>query len=280
MSENSLMVKPEFDAEIQAQITSLGEITSNFKTVKDKALELKNFYTAIVYDEDNLETAKKDRTAINKYKESVSKYRKTLAKEFNKPFIDFETLAKETEKILDETAKSIGVQIDTYEGEKINERHRTFEAYFNEYATSLGINFTTYTQMGLHVTLSASEKKLKEEIKAYLDNIASDLQLIQTQEHADEILIEYKDGLDVKNAITKVNMRKKLLEINQKNKEASEEFANNLNKFREPEILQKPVEETVGIEDIKQATFTVKGTMSQLKTLKMYIEENGMQIIK
>lgn len=287
MQEKSLAVKPEFEADIEAKITTLGEITSNFKAVKEKAIEIQKFYSTVVYDADNLEAAKNDRTAINKYKDSISKYRKNLDKEFNKPFVEFERLAKETEKILDETAKSIGSQINEYEDIKRNVKVNSLISYFNEYAASLGIDFVTYDQIGLKVTLSESEKKIQEEIKKYLDNIKKDLDLIDTQEFADEILIEYKDGLDVRNAITKVNMRKQILRVNQRIEEEKKQFVEDFNKFAQvskEEIikvkeqgiipLQKPVEE------IKQTTFVVKGTMSQLKNLKRYIEENGMEIVK
>lgn len=293
MTENVLIVKPEFDSEIEAKITSLGEITSNFKSVKEKAIEIKKFYSTVCYSEDQLETAKKDRANINRYKKSVSDYRIKLNKEFNKPFFDFEILAKETEKILEETANSIGTQINDYEDIKRKVKVNDLISYFNEYAASLGIDFVTYDQMGLKVTLSESEKKLQEEIRKYLDNIAKDIELINTQEYADEILIEYKDGLDIRNAITKVNMRKQMLRVNKNIEQAQKNFVENLNKVTYPteeEIkqvreqgiipLQKPVEETIEIEEIKQTTFVVKGTMSQLKNLKRYIEENGMEIVK
>lgn len=286
MEEKALTVKPEFDADIQAQITTLGEITSNFKAVKEKAIEIQKFYSTVVYDADNLEIAKNDRAAINKYKDSISKYRKNLEKEFNKPFVDFEKLAKETEKILDETAKSIGTQINEYEDIKRNVKVNNLISYFNEYAASLGIDFVTYDQIGLNVTLSESVKKLQEEIKKYLDNIKKDLDLIDTQEFADEILIEYKDGLDIRNAITKVNMRKQMLRVNKEIEKGKKQFTEALNKFVETqgqqkeEILTKPVEETIEVEEIKETTFVVKGTMSQLKNLKRYIEENGIEIVK
>ena len=292
MEEKALVTKPMFDTEIQAKITSLGEITSNFKSVKEQALEIKNYYSKIIYSKDNIDLAKADRIQINKFEESVSKYRINLKKEFSKPFEEFEKLAKETEKILKETSASIGQQIKDYENIKRDEKVNKLISYFNEYAESLGINFITYDQMGLKVTLSESEKKLQEQIRQYIDNIQKDLELIALQNDSDEILIEYKDGYDVRNAITKVNMRKQALRINQEYASASKKFSEDLNKFKQPteEIiqvkeqgivsLQKPIEESVEIEEIKETTFIVRGTMSQLKNLKNYIEENGIEIVK
>lgn len=293
MGEKALVTKPMFDTEIQAKITSLGEITSNFKAVKKQALEIKNYYSKIIYSEDNLDLAKADRTQINKFEENVSKYRINLKKEFSKPFEEFEKLAKETEKILKETSDSIGEQINNYENIKRNVKVNGLISYFNEYAESLGIDFVTYDQMNLKVTLSESEKKIQEQIRQYLDNIQKDLELIALQNDSDEILIEYKDGYDVRNAITKVNMRKQALRINKEYASASKKFSEDLDKFKQPteeEImlvkeqgivsLQKPIEESVEIEEIKETTFIVRGTMSQLKNLKNYIEENGIEIVK
>lgn len=280
--ENAIQVRPELNSEIQAQIKSLGEITSNFLTVKEKALEIKEYYSQIIYDENSLKVAKEDKAEINKYKKSVSQYRIGLKKEFEKPFEEFETLAKETEAILDDTAKMIAKQIDVHEDVKRNEKIETMKSYFDEYAQSLRIDFITYDRMDLKVNLSDSDKKLQGQIKDWLDNISSDLQLITTQTYADEIYIEYKESLDVKSAITRVNMRKEMLRANQNIEQSQKKFTEDFEKFTQPieETITKPVEEVVENEEIKQTTFIVKGTMSQLINLKNYIESNGMEIVK
>ena len=292
---NELIVKPEFGEDIQAKITSLGEITSNFLAVKEQAQEIKEYYSKIIYNEDNLDLAKKDRTQINKYQKCVSEYRINLKKEFSKPFEEFEKLAKETETILKETSASIGTQIDGYEEIKLSAKKQNLIQLYYEYAQSKNIDIP-YEKMEQNVTLSASNKKLEEEIRAFIDKVADDLALIKEQEHAEEILIEYKEELNVTRAILKVNDRLKRIamekEIRDRQKAAKEEFQENLSKFVElpmqndiPSItpLEKPTEEAVIDEQDKEKsfilTFTVKGTLNLLKKLKQYIQELGLEII-
>ena len=89
-------------------------------------------------------------------------------------------------------------------------------SYFEEYKKSLGIDFVTYEQVNLNITMSVSLKKLKETIKTFLDKVMDDLKLIATQEHKDEILYEYKRSLNVSVAITSVTERYKAIEEEKK----------------------------------------------------------------
>lgn len=61
----------------------------------------------------------------------------------------------------------------------------------------LCIDFVTFEQANIGITLSASLKSLKEQAKNFADRISDDLMLIQTQENKAEILVEYKNTLNV-----------------------------------------------------------------------------------
>ncbi len=81
------------------------------------------------------------------------------------------------------------------------------------------IDFVTYSQARINVTLSASRKSLKEQAKQFIDKIVDDLKLIDTQEHKAEILVEYKQSLNVSQAITSVTNRFKAIEEEKKKQE-------------------------------------------------------------
>ena len=59
-------------------------------------------------------------------------------------------------------------------------------------------------------------KSLKEQAKQFIDKIVDDLKLIETQEHKAEILVEYKQTLNVAQAITTVTNRFKAIEEEKK----------------------------------------------------------------
>jgi hypothetical protein len=278
---NDLIERPNLDKEIQINIESLGKITSNLKEVQQQVLDLNNFYSNIQYTEEQVSKAKEDKAKINKYKKIVQDYIKDIKKKFNEPLAELELVGKDMVTALTETYQSIDTQVTVFENEKKELKANELKEYFEEYAASLGIDFITFDRMGLNVTLSASMKSLKEQITAYLDEVNANINLINSQQYSTEILVEYKQSLNALDAITKVNNRKELLkreeEIKVKQQEEWNQIKDNLEKFKEA-ALEKPVEENVG--DILTTTFTVQGTLEQLKKLKQYIQDNGLEIIK
>ena len=144
------------------------------------------------------------------------------------------------------------------------------------------------------ITLSASIKSLQRTVKEFIDKVNSDIKLIHTMQHRDEIMVEYKKNYDVSLSTQIVLERKAELE---KEKQftvqaAQREIANNqvIKKVEEaaaePEPLTAPaVVEEVQTEPEYPCRFKVTGTIAQLKALKEYmiaqnlkfetIKENG-----
>lgn len=278
---NELIRKPDLNTEIIINIESLGTITSNLKTVRDDVVALNNFYSNVIYDETQKDVAKADKAKINKYKDAIKKYIKDIENKFNEPLEELKKIGKEMEGLLKDTYTSIDEQVSKFEIEQKNAKIEQLKEYYNEYAESLKIDFIPYERMNLNVTLSASMKSLKEQIKTFLDEVILNVNLINSQEYSAEIMVEYKQSLNALEAITKVNNRKSMLkreeEIREKQAEEWNQIKENLNKFQEA-ALEKPIEEVV--EEKLTTTFTVSGTLKQLKLLKQFIQENGMEIIK
>ena len=84
------------------------------------------------------------------------------------------------------------------------------------------IDWLKYEQAEITVTLSASEKSLKEKAKSFVSRISSEIGLIETQEHADEIMVEYKQTLLLADSIRLIQRRYEAL---QKEKEKKERIA-------------------------------------------------------
>lgn len=274
------MNKPTFELEVQAQVNQLGAIESNMTEIQNKAKEIKSWYENLVITEEMIPDMKKEKADINKAKTIVSDYRKKIVAEFNKPLELFTATAKEAEKTLGEAYTCINNQIGVYEQETINKKTEDIKAYFNEYAQSLNIDFATYEQANINVNLSASMKSSKEAAKTFLDKIASDLELIEMEDESikTDILIEYKKSLNASASIIAVKQRAKAKEEEIKRQEAIKEL-----KAKEEVVVQK-VEEVIAPVEIKEeqekkysTTFTVLGTIDQIKGLKQYMEVNNIE---
>lgn len=171
-------------------------------------------------------------------------------------------------------------KIDSVENELKAQKAAEVKSYFDEYLQSKGIDFVTFESAHINVTLSASMKSLKEQAKAFIDKIADDLALIDTQEHKDEILYEYKQSLNVSNAITTVANRYKAIEAakaaeeeRKAREQAAAEAAAKVEAVAPPTVepIAPPVEE----EKTYTLKFTVRGTMPQLKALKEFLNNGG-----
>ena len=290
MEENKLeLVKPEFDGEIQVRIKSVGEIESNMREVKGYVEELNNYYKSVTFTEETLKQAKEEKAKVNKFKTEVADYRKKITAEYNKPIKVFEDTAKETEKLLSETYNTINQQVAGFEEEQKRQKEQEIREYFEEYKTANDIDFVNYEQAQINVTLTASVKSLKEQAKAFIDRIMDDLKLIETQECKEEILVEYKQNLNVSKSIQEVTNRHKLLEEEKKkqeelkNKQLEEAKRQADISIKEQELATKnaldnfviEAPKVVEQEEILTLSFKVRGTRNKLKELKRFLIEGG-----
>ena len=261
------------------QLPVIEEQLRSVSTVIDE--RVKNA-TNLVCTEESVKTIKEIRAELNKdYKEFENK-RKLVKEQVLKPYNDFENVYKEciSDKFRNADIILKG-KIDNVENELKAKKEKEIKDYFEEYKEANNIDFITYRQARINVTLSASMKSLKEQAKQFLDKIIDDLKLIATQEHKTEILVEYKQTLNVSQAITSVTNRFKAIEEEKKKIEQEKELqkfvvdtAKESDKYSEQIILNSPsVEEKT--EEILTLKFTVRGTRTKLKELKQFLESGG-----
>lgn len=187
-------------------VEQLHEVKAEVTAKVEQALSL-------VCTEDTVKDVKKVRSELNKELKDYEERRKAVKKAIMTPYEQFEAVYKDcisdTYKKADTELKG---KIDSVENELKEQKKAEVKGYFDEYLTATGIDFVTFENANINVTLSASMKSLKEQAKAFVDKIVDDLNLIDTQEHKDEILYEYKQSLNVSNAITTVANRYKAIE--------------------------------------------------------------------
>ena len=167
---------------------------------------------SLVCTDENVKAIKQVRADLNKEFKEVEQQRKVVKEQILAPYMQFEEIYKtyisDKYKSADNDLKT---KIDLTENELKAKKEQEIKDYFEEYKTVNNIDFITYGQAKINVTLSASMKSLKEQAKQFIDKIVDDLKLIETQEHKAEILVEYKQILNVSNAITSVTNRFKAI---------------------------------------------------------------------
>ena len=255
----------------------------------DKKIETAN---SMICTEESKSEVKKMRTALKKDFEVLEIQRKAVKSKVLEKYNAFEELYKKyvTEKF--KTAdKSLGDKINIIEDAQKKELEDTAREYFNEYATSKDIDFVVFERMNLKIGVSDNDTKLRKQIVIFLDKISEDLCLIETQENKEEILVEYKQTLNVVDSINRVKTRirmieeekrrqEELLKKREQEKEAIAKVQEAVSKVQETteESLEAPViVESINVEPIYTMSFCVKGTKEQLKAVKAFLEEGNYE---
>lgn len=267
------------------EVKQLPIIVEQLQEVKAEVTAKVEQALSLVCTEDTVKDVKKVRSDLNKELKDYEERRKAVKTAIMKPYNDFEEIYKDcisdTYKKADTELKG---KIDSVENELKEQKKAEVKGYFDEYLTATGIDFVTFENANINVTLSASMKSLKEQAKAFVDKIVDDLNLIDTQENKDEIMYEYKQSLNVSNAITTVANRYKAIEeakAREEERKAREQAeAEAVAKVEEVvEAVAPPTVEPIAppVEEEKTYTlkFTVRGTMSQLKALKEFLTNGG-----
>lgn len=282
-------------------VKQLPQIEEHLKELSIQIDEKVNNTKSLICTEENVKTIKQVRADLNKEFKDVEQQRKMVKEQVLAPYMQFEEVYKQYISDKYKSADSdLKQKVDSVENELKAKKEQEVREYFEEYKTANNIDFIEFGQANINVTLTASMKSLKEQAKQFIDKIIDDLNLIETQEHKAEILVEYKQTLNVSQAITTVTNRFKAIEEERKKREELKEKLHQqmleeadkaigigitkedeklVNDFidravERDTVLQEPVVEEKQ-EDILTVNFKVKGTRAKLRTLKEFLEREG-----
>lgn len=267
-------------------IKQLPQIEEHLKELSIEVEQKVENAKSLICTEENVKTIKEVRADLNKEFKEVEKQRKTVKEQVLAPYMQFEEVYKQYISDKYRSADNdLKQKINLVEKELKEHKEQEIRDYFEEYKTANNIGFITYGQARINVTLSASMKSLKEQAKQFIDKIADDLKLIETQEHKAEILVEYKQTLNVSQAITMVTNRFKAIE---EEKKRQEQKVVHIEMNKDHEITQKSYEQLESVfnkpleqpkeektEGILTLKFTVRGTRTKLRELKQFLENGG-----
>jgi len=271
-------------------IKQLPQIEEHLKDLSTEIDKKVKDAKSLICTEESVKTIKQVRADLNKEFKELEIQRKAVKEQILEPYVQFEEVYK---TYISDKYKEADIdlkqKIDSTENELKKQKENEIKDYFEEYKTAYNIDFINYEQANINVTLTASKKSLKEQAKKFIDEIVDDLKLIETQECKEEILVEYKQNLNVSKSIQEVANRHKLLEEEKKkqeelkNKQLEEAQRQADMSIKTQEVATKNALDNFVIEapkieeqeEILTLKFKVRGTRSKLRELKRFLEDGG-----
>jgi hypothetical protein len=260
--------------------------------------------------EDTKKAVKDTKVMLKKELDNFEEQRKRIKEQVVAPYEAFEKAYNSFIKVKYEKADSIlKVKIDEFDRKLKADKEARIRAYFTELCQANNIDFLPFERLCLNIRLNDSDKSLKDIVNTNIDNMVKSLEFIESltdpDEYKAEILADYKQTLDVMIAINNAKYRKQQREAELQRLEAqkaraeqarlaAEARAKEVAPLQAPEEVPAPtIQEAPAppqevpapapqevVPDLIVTSFTVQGTMEQLKALKAYILSNNIKIIE
>lgn len=233
--------------------------------------------------EKNKQEVKNKRTLINNALKEFEDKRKAVKNSILEKYNVFEEKYKEevSEK-LESASKTLTNKINEIEDNQKEEKKKILNNFFEQYRELYHLeDIIEFKDVGLNITLSASEKSLKDKIVEFCKRIAEDIKAINSLNNNDEVLLEYKNnGFNFASAVQLVNWRNEQLnKIKIQQEELSsqrleeEKVVENVNTLCSAPI---EIQEENDEENIIEVSFTIKSTKEKILKLKNYLKEEGI----
>lgn len=272
------------------------EIEWNNEEIKAGIAAMMEDYRGLVFTENTVGDAKKDRANLNKLKAAFEDERKRVKKLCMEPYNRFEKQLKEVTVLIDEPAKLIDAQIKEVEQMKREEKRKEVQELFK----TIGFqNFVTVEMIWDEKWLNASVplSKVESQMKDIMYRIGEEVGTINhLQEFSFEALEVYKKTLDLTQAIRKgqeladIQKRKEearlAREKAEEERKAAELAAQNAEPVAAADAAEvttaedTATETTVKKENLMYLDFRVWGTKEQLMALRDYMKENHLRFGK
>ena len=263
-------------------VKQLPIITQKLQIISDEIDKKVEYALSLEANEDTIKVVKQERANLNKIKDELESKRKEVKNAILNPYNEFEevynSLVKNKLAIADTTLRQ---EIDDIETQKEKEKEGILREFFLEHleANHL-VGMLNFEDIGLNITLSASEKSLKTQVKDFVEKVANDIKAMQSDEDKEEIFLEYKNnGFDYAKAKNTIVEKKKVLE------EFKQHIAKNGEEIKQDEVIVQNVETLISqpkeiVEEEKyEFDFRVRMTKTQAKELKLWLQENEIEII-
>lgn len=277
------------------------EIEWNHEELKKEISSKMDEYKTLVFTEDTIKDAKKDRADLNKLKNAFEDERKRIKKLCMDPYNRFESQVKEITSLIEEPIRLIDAQIKEVDLKKKAQKRKQIEDLFRNIGFQ---SFVALDQIWDDRWLNASVTfgKIEEQMKSIMYQIGEDVVTIhKLSEFSFEAMEVYKNTLNLTMAIQE---GQRLSDIQKRKKEHEEALAKQ--KAEEEARIAAAVpdnpsesldnqhisdaESIEGRSDVAvqealqgeviQLDFRVWGTREQILMLRDYMKENHLKFGK
>ena len=254
------------------EMQELEPIKFNYEEIKQElALQLQK-YKNIVFEESDIQEAKKTRADLNRLKKQVNDKKIEVKNEFIKPYTDFETKIKEIISMIDEPCLEIDKQIKAFEEKqkelKKQEILKIYEENIKDLKEILSLQ-KIWNEKWLNATYKIRDIEL--EILGTINKVKTDLKVIEDMKS--EFEIQLKDKYLLTLDLTSVMQEKSRLE---KIKEITESKKQQEIKIEKQEIKTENAFDNIIRNTKTRMRLTLEITEIQKQQLTRWLEQNNI----
>ena len=270
------------------RVVSLPVIEEHLRSMKAEVDKQVSDALSLVCTEDTVLTVKGVRSDLNKQFQALEEQRKAVKKAVLGPYEQFEAVYKEcVSEGFKRADAALKGKIDDVESEMKKRCEDSLREYFAELCAAEHVEWLTYDRAGIKVDMASAKaktpKKLREQLVNFVAEVAKGVNLIAEMDDAEEIMVEFKKTLDAAQAITAVKDRHRRMEEERAFRESRQEIRQKESEAAAkveavaPPAVQAPVEAKAEDEKIYKCTFTVRATKPQLRKLKEFLNQEGIE---
>ena len=239
------------------------------------------------------------RAALTRDRKDLDARRMVVKNQIMQPFEDFDKVYKEcVTDVYGPADEALKGKITDVEAGLKADKEKKVVAYFDELVKANGVEWVSYGDIGIAVTMTASLKSLKSKVKEYIDHVVADVNCINGMENAPEVMAEYKQCRNLAVAINSVSQRKdRVAREEAERKQRLEAQLRVEEELAAPQVMgtEPPVMDEQEVKETQQEskeqvmtakfafmgrTFQCRGTLTQLRELKSFVNEKIDEIQK
>lgn len=278
ITEKLEALSKELDKEINEALKIKNEAIEKINEISNSGKELEK------KDEEIIKESKKSievtRTNIRKITTDLENRRKAVKNAIEEPYKKFETVYNDLVKNkLNNADIELKNAVDSISNSQLIAKTEELKLFANQYIASNNLqDILTFDDIPLHITNSATNKSLQNEIISFITGVKNDIDLINLEDYKDEILVEYKENISLGFA----NAKLKVIERHKKIEEAQKKTSELQEKKEEETKIEEKVDEVItpveipSDEELIKVSFTITDTKEKIKEVVEFMKERGV----
>lgn len=203
------LVKPSLSVDLDIDIPKIEPIKHNLGIIEDYAVQLKEFYGKLVFNDTQYKEAKDERTKVNNLMKKLKENRIETVKLFKEPIQDFEDTSKRIEKLLEESAGIIDSSVKKFDleqqeikrksiEEKIEIVRQQFMQSYVEYANRISTLHVCFNDKWFNKTYK--DKDLEADIVTQFNELIDDLDAFKRDA---QTIVDFFNAADTEHRLNK-----------------------------------------------------------------------------